>query len=327
MADATYSEWSSAARRLGLKAVLKRNAFRGTVAGLRVELTREGGVHRVVVHARLPAGFSLSRETMRSRVGGLLGAGDLVTGDPGFDFQVRVTAGADELRTRAVLSSVTRPEIRRLLAAGVSVGADTLEYATADAVTDPDAIVAMTRGLAQLAQWLSVTPQQVPGRLFDNTFDPEPEVRLRCLQALLDSFPDSGDCERGATTALSDSDIRVRRLGAFAPQSGARGVEALLKMAADERLALADRETALEAFLVRAAPERAIEELERLQSNSSLPSGLRKAAARAYLRLHGKAAAGRISLSSSTTSGALSEPADAGAVSVVPEPAPPRRKR
>lgn len=326
MDDRIYSEWSSAARQLGLKAVLKRNVFRGSVADLLVELTREGGVHRVVVHARLPAGFSLSRETMRSRVGGLLGAGDLVTGDPDFDFQFRVTAGADDVRIRAALSSVTRAEIRRLLQVGVRVGADTLEYATAEVVIDPDAVVAMTRDLAQLAKWLSVAPPEVPERLFDNTFDPQPEVRLRCLQALLDSFPDSGDCERGATTALSDSDVRVRLLGALATQSGARGVEALRKMAADGSLALEDRESALEGFLVRAAPERALEGLVGLQSDASLPARLRRAAARALARLHGKSVAGRVSLAGSTRAGALSEPAEAGAVSVVREPKPRRRR-
>lgn len=218
-------------------------------------------------------------------------------------------------------------------------------------------MVRVVRDLALLARMLSVPQPQVPERLFDNTFDREAGVRNRCLQALLDTFPDSGDCERAARSALSDSDVRIRRLGALAPQSGERGLSTLLEMAGDERLSLEDRAAALEGFLDRASPARVVEELverlakgsgglfarllvralgdagegvrpslERLQSDVSLPANVRKAAARALERILGKSGAGRVSLAGRTKSGALSEPAERGAVSVVPGKAPGRKR-
>lgn len=358
MDDRARSEWRWAARTLGLTAVPRRNAYRGIVGGFPFDLDHEGGGTRLTLRARLPPRFALAHETLRSRLGGMLGAGDLVTGDDAFDAEIRVAFAPGDLTARAVLGSGARAEIRRLMGKGVTVGGDTLEYVTPEVIADSEALVGLARDLALLASLLSLSRHEIAQRLFENTYDPEPCVRRRALEALVEAFPDSDECARAAKGALSDSDVAMRREGAFLRQSGARGIDVLLEMAVDSTLRFEDRAAAFEGFLARASPVRVVEELaelaskgggtlvsrllvrvladakedarpslERLAADPALPADLRAAAANALARITGRGSAGRVSLADGGRAGALSEPAERGAVSVVPAPAKPRKKR
>lgn len=282
-------EWAWAAHILGLRARMRMKDLHGFVSGVPLLMDRaEGTLIRAT--AALPDGFALTHETLGSRVGGLLGAGDLVTGDGAFDAEIRVSVNARHVaHARAILWSAPRSEIRRLLDDGVTIAHDAVELRRGEVLDDSAKIVALAKEIAELASMLSVPRRDVPDRLFDNTFDPEPDVRLQCLRALLEHHPRTEACERAVTVSLGDSDPRVQLEAALDERSGARGTKVL------ERLASGT--TALRARAAKALAKRAPDRI---------------------------AHAGRVSLSEEGAAGALSEPPEKGAVSVA---APPKKKR
>lgn len=292
--DRIAREWAWAVRALGLKARLRKSSMAGEIAGVPLEIDRSQGT-RITAVGRFPDGFALSFETLRTRVGDLLGAGDLVTGDPDFDALIRVEAKPPRTHARAILWSATRAEIRRLIGAGVTIARNTVEYRHHEPLDDSQKIIAVAKEVAELAAMLSLEPRNVPDRLFDNTFDPQPDVRLACLEALLAEYPDHHSTVSAVRACLGDSDPRVRLVAALDDRSGDRGKKVL----------------------------------ETLIHDAGLPATLRTRAVYAIARRMKRedSQGGRVSLADEGLAGALSEPRERGTVSIVSGSKPKKRRR
>lgn len=339
------------ARRLGLTTARRASGpHRGRVDDVLVtlEITRER-LH-VLAHGRFPHELAIEYETAGTRILATLGAGDLQTGDAGFDRKVRVRAPHEPERVMAALAQRTRRALLGLLAAGGRIHENTLHVENPESPDEAPVLVDLVREAAFVARELSVTAQEAPGKLFDNTFDVEAGVRLASLHVLLRSFPDHADTARAAETCLNDADPEVRRVAREAEQSGERGKVALLRIATASDAGHFARITALERILdrdparrmtdmlveaaaslddvlpaaIRGARNPSVAVLERLAGGEEVPAGVRRAARDRLGRGEDPATVGRLSIAEPANRGALSPASEGGGLSL---PDDDRRRR
>lgn len=201
-----------------------------------VTVGRKGGNNRptrtvmsVSSPSRLGWHTGLQRETLGTALNQLMGEKDIRIGDRAFDDDVAVYGQREVLV--AVLDTPTRTAVRQALAAGTTVENGRILRELPGLVTDPQVLVGTGRELLALARALA-TPRNVAGKLAANAGrDPEPAVRKRNLEVLLESFAESPETGEAMRQALDDADPAIRLMAARF--LGDDGRPALLALAGD----------------------------------------------------------------------------------------------
>ena len=284
-----------AADRLGFPPGKLGAPRRGRVDEILVEIASDESIGsvRIAAHGHFPVGLVIAAETASTRIRGMLGDGDVRTGDAPFDRRILIRFERPAL-VLAALDYATRVAlVRHFDEKGVVEGNRVL----AD-VSRPEGIeriVGAARHAVDIARALSIEPAAIPGKLFDNTFDVQPGVRLANLRTLLADYPASEDAERGARTCLSDSDLDVRLTAALSSLSGERGRSLLRSLGEGRDVRLA---------------------LRRIADDDAQTGTIREAARDALSRLGAAPAEGRLSLAPGDSAGAVSVATDGGEVSL-----------
>lgn len=278
--------WSDFAKRLGLvyepRGFFRRPTVGGSVGrfGVRLEGDPAGDARsetRLVVDAEasLPRSLSIGAERPFASIRRAIGDTDIETGDAAFDAGASVFGSRDE--ALAVLSADTRRRVERALSVGVRVESGKIVLRNPGLARDSGTLVSLANEMLALAEALSIDVRPVPGRLLENVkSDPNPVFRRRCLESLVERYPDRDVTRAALRAALADRSPETRVLAAE-KLPGDEGSGAL------EALALADdageetRARAVRALARRPASRAAAEVIERLLRDRGAPA-LRHAA-------------------------------------------------
>jgi hypothetical protein len=290
--------WHEAARAIGLTSIREKK-FLGMLQDLRGESgdftvileTYKAGKNESATRLsvtdrreRIPVSLDLRAEGFSSAVEKTFGAKEIEIGDPAFDEQVYVRGPEDVLL--AALDEPTRALVLQVAAVGGRIvdGKIRVEWRGGGnkekLVRSMEAFLAAARSLTR--------PLDVPQRLVDGLrSDPQPGVRLRCLDLLTRRFPSDERARAAFREVLGSTDTEMRLRAAMA--LGKEGRETLLEIASNPASAESRAARAL-AALGRATPvERAAAIL-----NDALRSGRRALAFAAVGALGSSAAAAAV---------------------------------
>lgn len=194
---------------------------------------------------RIPGAVTLRAENRLDGVRKALSGQDVLVGDVEFDAQAHVQGPED-----AVLAALREPARRAILPlltgnrATVKDGVLRVELYGA---VDGELVKRMLSGMATTARALCVP--SVPEALADGArTDPNPEVRLRSLQALLKAWREHEAAKRAARAAIIDANPRAR-LAAARLLGDEQAATALKALADDASVPAEVRVGALETLL------------------------------------------------------------------------------
>jgi HEAT repeat protein len=237
------AQWRRAAQACGLQeepetpALGRPNELTGTVRGLRVSLSghRQGrltGTRVAIEGLATPLADLQIRRVGWGRVVGLVDARELDLGDAAFHGEYEVAGGA---QARAVLDSATRRLLRVLAPeVEVEVARGRMSAIVVDRYRGVPSL-ALSRVLPPLVEIASrlVRPADIVERLADNArHEPQAEVRLQCLIALVRECPYDPRTAELLRSALADKSPEIRLRAAVT--LGAKGRDTLLALATSE---------------------------------------------------------------------------------------------
>jgi hypothetical protein len=233
----TFS-WDAAARGLGLEYVEPASGgggrlMIGTSAGLAVTVSEVpcqclegcGGSIALAVEidgrGRIPAQLALRAESRLDAVKKIVAGEDVLLGDGAFDERVVVRGPLDE-----ALAALRHPA-RQALAPLLTGREATLERGVLRAqltgTIDQERLLELAAALLAAARALCV--DSVLEALEQSALaDPSPEVRLRSLRVLLETWREHAAARRAAQAALTDADPRARLAAARLLGDGQSGV-------------------------------------------------------------------------------------------------------
>ena len=144
---------------------------------------------------------------------------EVPVGETGFEEGVRVTGPEDHLL--AVLDAPSRSRVQaRIHDHGALVQQGQAQILMNGVVRDGARLHASLLAVRDLARDLALSPPRVPRALAHNAHsDPEAEVRVRNLEALLTHHPDHPVLANALQGALEDSCPAMRLLGASHPRT------------------------------------------------------------------------------------------------------------
>jgi len=165
----------------------------------------------VTVPGRLPPGWTIRPETLKSRLGAALAGPDPALGDPAFDEAVRLDPGEHLHDLVSRLGADARAALRRVVtrATLTTRRGELVATRTVPDTTDAIPLVALVRDLVTLAE-LTDDDRTTADRLAHRiATDPAPGYRLRCF-ALATCLPDSPSARALAASALEHADPELR---------------------------------------------------------------------------------------------------------------------
>lgn len=203
----------------------------------------------------IPVSLKLSKESLGTTLGRMVGISDVEIGDPDFDHAVLVKGPS--LVLSAALDARTREMIQQqITTAGLVVEGGAVVMESSERLKRADLIVGRARAISHVAGRLVINGGEIPGRLRRNVEgDPFPGIRSHCLSLLMTHYPDDPQTRLAAAAAMSDADAAVRLLGAQA--SGAEGRAVLWAIATQVGAEDIHRASALASWLALAPPEEA----------------------------------------------------------------------
>jgi hypothetical protein len=279
--------WREAARAASLTDVEETETLgvprqlTGLASGLRVRLEgyRRGKYERgtrvtIGPLGHGPYGFALRREGLGTAFEKAVGETEIEIGDRHFDDEFYVQGAAP--LARALLDAETRRRLGMLFRGELGVETRRVRVALAG---DRLQVELRERSFANNGENLRVilpkvlavarrlvAPADVPARLTSNLGEePDPRVRLACLQTLVREFPDSSATRAALLAARSDASDEVRLRAAMA--LGAEGRPTLLSLASDETTLDACAGRAVGALGEHLEPSRAAEILDRARQS------------------------------------------------------------
>lgn len=221
-----------------------------------------------------------------------LGFRDIRTGDAAFDAAARVSGPS--LAATAFLRAAERRTIAAALARGYAIEGGRLRRTTDGKPESKDVLRAAIDEMAALADSLSMSAEEIPGRLLENVrSDPVTAVRGRSLGALLAFHGSRPETEAAARAAISDASAGMRVAAAEA-LGGEAGFETLVAVALGEAQPEDQRARAIVA-LGRLFPAAARPRIEALAASAGIAPGVAEAIAIA-LREIGEPAGERAAL-------------------------------